>query len=106
MDFQDLSAELQSVEQSLRRRSRLSADTAFRGRLLMALRTELGQPAPISWTFLASMAAILLLGVNLAMTPSSDTRLQQHFDSEGLDIEQIVHDRELSMTIPDTPSDL
>jgi hypothetical protein len=102
MDFQDLSAELQFVEQTLRRRSRPSASPAFRHLLLMALRSELNQTAPISWPFLASMAAILLLGVNLAMTPSLDTSLQQRFDSESLDIEQMVHDRELLMTIPDT----
>src|SRR4051812_31428168 len=106
MDSQDLSAELQLVEQMLRRRSRPSAATAHRNRLMMALRSQLHQPAPISWTFLASMAAILLLGVNLSMSPSLDTSLQQRFDSESLDIEQMVHDRELLMTNPDTPKDL
>jgi hypothetical protein len=103
MDFQDVSAELQLVEQTLKRRSRPSASPAFRNRLLIALRSELDQPAPISWPFLAGMAAILLLGVNLAMTPSLDTSLQQRFESESLDIEQMVHDRELLMTNSDTP---
>jgi hypothetical protein len=103
MDSQDLSAELQLVEQTLRRRSRPSAGPAFRNRLLMALQSELHQTAPISWTFLASMAAILLLGVNLAMTPSLDTSLQERFGRESLDIEQMVHDREMLMTNPDAP---
>jgi hypothetical protein len=105
MVFDDLPHRLDDLERRLTTRSFLSADAAYRDRVLSAVQEELHRQSPIPWLFVASAAAIFLLGVNLALSPSLDARLYESSEMDSSNWEQGARDREWIMTNLDATND-
>ena len=72
MERFDLPPELLGIEKELSLRPRPVPDGGLRSRVLAELKSEINRERIAAWEFIVSAAAILLLGINLAMSTALD----------------------------------
>jgi hypothetical protein len=97
LEFHEFPSDLRVLERELSVRSRPSISADVRTRVLAEVESELHHERVSAWQFIASAAAVLLLGVNLAMSSAFDLRLQTSLNQSPDDLRQFSRLRELSL---------
>jgi hypothetical protein len=97
LEFHELLSDLRALEREMIGRSRPSIMLEVRTRVLAEVESELHRERVSAWQFIASAAAVMLLGVNLAMSSAFDSRLQTSVNQSPDEFRQFSRIREQSL---------